>query len=81
MAYGNDISDPTGLGRWSGQTFCGKDQKVFSVITVYRVCKGTIANSNIGSAFSREYEHFRSKNMKAPPPDRESLFLTISDNL
>ena len=69
MAYGDDISDPTGLGRWSGQTFRGKDKKLFSVITAYRVCRqGSIASAPIGSAFSREYEHFRTNNVTYPRP-------------
>jgi hypothetical protein len=57
MALGDDIRDPTGLGRWSGQTYRAKDYKVFTVITVYRVCTGSIATLSVGSAFSREYEH------------------------
>jgi hypothetical protein len=74
MALGTDIQDPTGLGRWSGQTYRGKDNKLFSVITAYRVCTGSIATSSVGSAFSREYEHLRtSTNEKSPRPRKAIL--------
>ena len=78
MAFGADITDPSGLGRWSGQTFRGKDNHFLSVITGDRVCKGSIASSPIGSAFSREYEHHQSQGKTAPRPRK--LFLTdLSD--
>jgi hypothetical protein len=73
MAFGSDIQDPTGLGRWSGQTFRGKNGKSFSVITAYRVCTGSISTSPLGSAFSREYEHLRSIGIKAPRPRKVIL--------
>ena len=74
MTLGDDIRDPTGLGRWSGQTCRGKDNKVFTVITAYRVCTGSIATSSVGSAFSREYEHiWTSKNTKLPLPRKHIL--------
>ena len=74
MALGDDIRDPTGLGRWSGQTYRGKENKVFTAITAYRVCTGSIATSSVGSAFSREYEHIRtSKNIKSPRPRKHIL--------
>ena len=68
MALGTDISDQTGLGRWSGQTFRGKGNKTLSVITGYRVCTGSIVSSSIGSAFSREYEHHRTQGTTSPRP-------------
>ena len=70
MAYGNDITDPTGLGRWSGITIRGKDTKQLSVITAYRVCPGSINTSPIGSAFSREFEFHRTQGTKSPNPRR-----------
>jgi hypothetical protein len=73
MAFGNDIKDDTGLGRWSGQTFRGKDSKILSVITGYRVCTGSIASSSIGSAFSREYEYHRSQAKLSPRPRKQFL--------
>ena len=66
MIYGDTITDPTGLGRWSDQTIRGRNNKLFSTITGYRVCKGSIAESKIGSAFSREYEHHRTRNITSP---------------
>ena len=76
MAFGDDLFDPTGLGRWSGQTFRGKEAKTFSVITAYRVCTGSISTSPIGSAFSREYEYHRSTGIKSPRP-RKLLLLAL----
>jgi hypothetical protein len=68
MVHGNDIVDPTGLGRWSGHTLRGKANKTLSVITAYRVCSGSIQSVPIGSAFNREYEHHRSTGKKSPRP-------------
>jgi hypothetical protein len=80
MAYGDDISDPTGLGRWRGQTLRGNDKKLFSVITAYRVCRqGSIASVPIGSAFSQEYEHFRTNNVKSPRP-RKLILVMLDSN-
>lgn len=59
MSHGGHIIDPTGLGRWSGHTLQGKSNSFLSIITAYRVCSGSIGNSPIGSAFSREYKHLR----------------------
>ncbi|KAI2499411.1 hypothetical protein MHU86_15056 [Fragilaria crotonensis] len=68
MVHGNDIKDPSGLGRWSGHTLRGKDNKHLSIITAYRVCTGSIQTSHIGSAFNREYEHHRSSGICSPSP-------------
>ena len=69
MSHGDLITDPTGLGRWSGHTLRGKSNKFLSIITAYRVCKGSIGSSPVGSAFSREYEHLRrSQNLVSPRP-------------
>ena len=74
MVFGTDIINPSGLGRWGGQTFRGKDNHFLSIITGYRVCTGSIASSSIGSTFSREYEHHRSQGKQPPStktlPDR-----------
>ena len=68
MVFGANDNDPTGLGRWSSQTVRGKNQKMFTAITGYRVSKGTISAKRVGSAFSREYEHHRTCNIKSPQP-------------
>ena len=74
MALGEDIQDPSGLGRWSGQMLRGKDNKIFSTINAYRVCTGSISTSSVGSAFSRECEHLRSTtNTKSPRPRKAIL--------
>lgn len=68
MAFGESHQDPTGLGRWSSLTFRGQDERFLTVFTAYRVCKGSIQSSPIGSAFSREYEHHRGLGIKNPQP-------------
>ena len=57
--FGNDIQDPTGLGRWSGLTIRGKHDNVFSIITAYRTCTGSRQSAPLGSVFHRETEYFR----------------------
>ena len=75
MIFGEDPEDNTGLGRWSSQTLRGKNNKIFTAITGYRVCSGSISTSSIGSAFSREYEYHRTqRNVKSPRPRK--LFLS-----
>ena len=62
----------------SGQTFRGKDNKILSVITGYRVCTGSIASSPIGSAFNREYEHHGSQG-KLSPRSRKQFLTDLSE--
>ncbi|KAI2499477.1 hypothetical protein MHU86_14997 [Fragilaria crotonensis] len=73
ISYGNALQDPTGLGRWSGLTFRGKENTKLSVITAYRVCAGSIQSAPIGSSFAREYEHHRHLGKTSPRPRK--LFL------
>ena len=68
MATGDNHNDTTGLGRWSALSFRGKEEKICTVLTAYRVCKGNIQSSSIGSAFSREYEYHRTNGSKSPQP-------------
>jgi hypothetical protein len=57
MATGSTYNDQSGLGRWSTLGFRGQDDLLFTVFTAYRVCKGNIQSSPVGSAYSREYHH------------------------
>ena len=68
MATGEDHNDTSGLGRWSTLSFRGQDDKKFTVITAYRVCKGSIQSSPIGSAYSREHHHHKHSGIKQPNP-------------
>ncbi|KAI2507900.1 hypothetical protein MHU86_6558 [Fragilaria crotonensis] len=43
--FGPPITDPTGLGRWSGFTLIGKDGQKFSIITGYRTCASSISSA------------------------------------
>ena len=70
---GDTLSDPTGLGRWSGLTFEGKGDTKVSIITAYRSCSGSIASSPLGSTYAREYEFFKRKGIKSPNPRGQLL--------
>jgi hypothetical protein len=71
---GPDISDTTGLGRWSGLTIDGTTGRKVTIITAYRVCSGTPQTAPIGSSFLREYEYFREHHYTSLNPRR--IFLT-----
>ena len=73
---GSNIVDSTGLGRWSGVTLEGPDAKKLSIITAYRVCKGSPQSSSIGSSFLRECEYFRSRHHTSVNPRRQ-FFLDL----
>ena len=75
--HGDDISDPSGLGRWSGITLRGKDKAKLSIITAYRVCAGSIRTAPIGSSFAREHEFFKESGTVHPNP-RKAFFDDIS---
>jgi hypothetical protein len=70
---GKSLSDPTGLGRWSGITFSGSKAQQLTLITAYRVCSGSIRSVPLGSSFAREYNHFHSSAKHSVNPRR--LFL------
>ena len=73
--HGSSITDPSGLGRWSGFTIRGANSQYLSIITAYRTCARSTNSGSVlvGSAFNREYEHFRSLGMQGPRP--RQLFL------
>jgi hypothetical protein len=59
FSSGEVLTDPSGLGRWSGMTFAGKASTMLSILTAYRACSGSIKSSALGSTFIREYEYLR----------------------
>lgn len=68
------LSDPTGLGRWSGLTFHGKQNTKVSIITAYRCCKGSIKTVSLGSTYAREHKYFKTQGVQSPNP--RNIFLT-----
>ena len=69
FSHGGHITDPTGLGCWSGHTLRGKSNASLSIFTADIVCSGSIGTSPIGSTFSCEYEHLRqSQQLVSPRP-------------
>ena len=71
---GYDILDSSGLGRWSGFTLAGKHRQKLSILTAYRVCKGSIKSVLLGSAFAREHQRFSTPSQPTVNPRR--FFLT-----
>ncbi|KAI2503597.1 hypothetical protein MHU86_10884 [Fragilaria crotonensis] len=64
MAFGEPHHDPTGLGRWSSLSFRGKDERFLTIFTAYRVCKGSIQSSPIGSALAANTNTTEAKGLK-----------------
>jgi hypothetical protein len=56
--FGGEMTDPTGLGRWSGLTFRGTGNTYLSIITAYRTCDGHASTASLGSTYYREYVFF-----------------------
>jgi hypothetical protein len=71
--HGPDISDSSGLGRWSGFTLLGKENQKLTVITAYRVCHGSPSSASLGSSFLREFEYLRTQQNSKPNPRRQFL--------
>ncbi|KAI2498581.1 hypothetical protein MHU86_15925 [Fragilaria crotonensis] len=63
-----DVSDPTGLGRWCGISLTGKQEQKISIITAYRTCTGSPRTSPIGGTFIREYEYLVHTKQKSSNP-------------
>jgi hypothetical protein len=78
MALGETHNDPSGLGRWSSITLRGKEDHILTIFTAYRVCKGYIQSSPVGSSFSREYVHHKQNGHPNPQPRK--TFLTDITN-
>ena len=72
-----NLNDPTGMGRWCGMTIRGKGTSRLSVITAYRVCRGTIATAPLGSSFFREYTYLR-ESTNQPTNPREHCLSSLS---
>ncbi|KAI2505051.1 hypothetical protein MHU86_9407 [Fragilaria crotonensis] len=78
--FGPPITDPTGLGRWSGFTLIGKDGQKFSIITGYRTCASSISSAPLGSTFHREYVYYQEQGEQHPQP-RTNFLTDISSKL
>lgn len=73
--FGPEISDITGLGRWSGIHIRGRHSNTLSIITGYRSCSGSKFTAPLGSTFHREYEHLRLNNAQKVHPNPRLQFL------
>ena len=76
-----DLSDTTGLGRWSGVTLSGRSGLRLTIITAYRVCSGTPRTASLGSALVREYEYLRSISHTPTTTPRQAILNDLSSLL
>jgi hypothetical protein len=51
----NKGTDPFGLGRWSFINHQGKESKLLTIITAYRVCKTTPSSVGEKRAFKQQF--------------------------
>ena len=56
---GSDITDPAGLGRWSGVSLEGTNSKKLSIITAYRVCSDSPRPPHLVVLFSENMSSSR----------------------
>jgi hypothetical protein len=70
---GDDIQDSSGMGRWSGKTLTGKSKTKCTIITAYRVCKGSIGTAGVGTSFAREHEQLKESGVSKPNPRKQML--------
>jgi hypothetical protein len=73
-----EITDSSGLGRWTGITITGRYNKALSVITGYRTCNGSIHTSGVNTTYHREHEFYRSRGVTSPQP-RERFLNELED--
>ena len=62
------VLDSTGLGRCSGLAIRGKNKTKLTIITGYRVCKGSKASAPIDSSLLREFDFFEESGIRHPNP-------------
>jgi hypothetical protein len=60
-ATSRNLSDPTGLGTWSGILIAGKHDCIVSIFTAYQTCAGSPHTSPLGSTLLREYKFLVNK--------------------
>lgn len=79
--HGDEISDDTALGRWSGFTLRGKHDNVVSIIiTAYRTCAGTRQTAPLGSTFvHQEVEFYQSRKGMTSINPRAQFLAEIRD--
>ena len=68
MASSESHNNPSGLGQWSTITLRGQGDRLFTILTAYRVCQGNIQSAPVGSSFSREYVHHKNNGTSKPQP-------------
>jgi hypothetical protein len=78
-------ADPRGLGRWSYIRTKGRSEKQLLIVTIYQVCKSSIASAGDSTAYSQQWHGLRSEGIENPDPRGQftmdlSVFLTQYSN-
>jgi hypothetical protein len=70
-SIGNQLLDPSGLGRWSGLSYLGKKGKRLAILTAYRSPRQQ-PNGGFGF-FDQQYSLLLSQGVKAPNVRRQFI--------
>ena len=68
-----DGSDPHGMGRWTYQTFRGKDDIKVTFITAYRVTRQSITTAGSTTSYFQQFHHMRLGGNINPNPRKRIL--------
>ena len=71
--YVTQHADPSPLGRWSSQTFKGRNDRRLTVITAYRPCRDNIATAGPDTSFARQYHYLLQSGNTSPNPPQMLL--------
>jgi len=67
------ITDPSGMGRWSGFCIQRPNTTDLMIITAYRVCKQTARAAGSSTAYLQQYRILRNSGDPKPNPRRQTL--------
>ena len=71
--YSTQHTDPSPMGRWSSQTFKGRDGRRLTIITAYRPCRDNISTAGPDTTFARQYHHLLQSGVRSPVPSQAIL--------
>ena len=67
------ISDPAGLGRWSGFSLVSSNNRQLHIITAYRPCQHSISNAGDETAYAQQFRILRTASHSSPEPRQQFL--------
>ena len=68
--YTTQHTDPSPMGRWSSQTFKGRDGRRLTVITAYRPGRDNISTAGPDTTFARQYHYLLRSGIRSPVPSQ-----------